>query len=90
MRGSHQSAPLRLIGLLAAWLAHMSDSLVSVSRRAEWALPHFPASKDTMRNNFTIDTIHDPNTALSFTWIAVLVQFKLKYSIVKLLCIVRP
>src|ERR1044072_1202554 len=35
-RGSHQSASLRLTGLLARCLAHMSDSLVRVSGRAEW------------------------------------------------------
>ena len=40
-RGSHQSASLRLTGLLARRLAHMSDSLVRVSRRAEWRA-HWP------------------------------------------------
>lgn len=34
--GSHQSASLRLTSLLARRLAHMSDSLVRVSRRVEW------------------------------------------------------
>jgi hypothetical protein len=34
--GSRQSASLRRTGLLARRLAHMSDSLVRVSRRAEW------------------------------------------------------
>ncbi|KAI3493678.1 hypothetical protein L1887_40882 [Cichorium endivia] len=34
--GCRQSASLRLAGLLTRRLAHMSDSLVRVSRRAEW------------------------------------------------------
>src|SRR5262245_52419620 len=34
--GSRRSASLRLTGFLARRLAHMSDSLVRVSRRVEW------------------------------------------------------
>src|ERR1051325_5862301 len=42
-RGSPQSVSFRLTGLLARRLAHMSDSLVRVSRRVEWGA-HRPAS----------------------------------------------
>ena len=36
LRGYYQSTSLRLRSLLAYELAHMSNSLLGVSRRAEW------------------------------------------------------
>ncbi|RWR98299.1 Protein TAR1 [Cinnamomum micranthum f. kanehirae] len=45
--GSRQSASLRLTGLLARRLAHMSDSLVRVSRRAEWGARR-PSAESTL------------------------------------------
>ena len=41
LRGSRQSASLHLTGLLARWLALMSDSLVRVTIQAEWGA-HWP------------------------------------------------
>ncbi|KAG9438731.1 hypothetical protein H6P81_021326 [Aristolochia fimbriata] len=43
-RGSRQSASLRLTGLVPAGFAHMSDSLVRVSRRVEWGT-RWPGAK---------------------------------------------